>query len=97
MSDIFFHTKTYRLYQRLDDDVCFLWEDRNKDLAFAKQFYPVMDLKERAVFIIECDDFYEGFFPVEEDDFDELHKDFDFDELALRKLKKEFMKLVKGK
>ena len=96
MSDYYFHSETKKIYMLLDDDVCLLWDDYKKDkdlLAFdIKQFYAIFDVLEKHTFMIECDDFTEEFVPIDEENFDEIHDDFGFDELTKQRIKNEMFK-----
>ncbi|WP_156877907.1 hypothetical protein [Shimazuella kribbensis] len=46
----------------------------------ATEYFPILDIEEQVIFIIDADDFDEKFIPINKNNFDEIHEDFGFDE-----------------
>lgn len=95
MSNYYFHQDNKKIYSLLDNDICHLWEDRDKDLFFAKSFFPIFELESSEIFLIDCDEFEDCFVPINENNFDEIHKEYGFDELVTRKIKKQMLRIGK--
>jgi hypothetical protein len=93
MSDYYFHEDTKKIYMLLDDEVCFMWEDREKDLFFADQFFPILDVVKQVIFIIDGDEFEDKFILIDTNNFDEIQDMYGFDELTKQKIKKEMLQI----
>lgn len=70
-----------------------MWNDRNKDLFFATQYFPILEIENQTTFIIEADDFDDKFIPINKENFDEIHEWYGFDELTKQKIKNEMFKI----
>ncbi len=87
----FVHSKTKKIYARLDDDLVTHWEDRDKNIDDIVAYVPILDVVKIENYIVEYNDFEEEFFPLYEGFFEEWELyALDLDELQVRKLKKFF-------
>lgn len=94
MSDnYFFHKETKLFCMVLDDELAVMWEDREEDIDFVKAYVPIHDIVNNRVLLVEHDDFYDDFFQVDEDFFNELELyALDLDDIQVKKLKDLFLK-----
>lgn len=77
----------------MDDDPCFMLDERDEDPLFITYYVACLEVKSNVVYIVEEGDFDEKFIPINTDNFDEIHKWYGFDELTTMKIKKEMFKI----